>query len=68
MMWFARASSARDCWHQRQSVIEEQCYPREDILGSLSDAGFHEIAFYMATGLGVGYDLGHGRMFVSSKA
>jgi len=68
LMWFSRASGDRDCWRQRQSVVEEQCYSREEILAALSEAGFHDIMVSMATELGVNADLGYGRMFVSALA
>ncbi len=68
LMWFSRSTDIRDCWRQRHSVIEEQCYAREDILSAVSAAGFHEIEVTMATELGVNADLGYGRMFVSARA
>ena len=68
LMWFSRSSSDRDCWTQRQSVVEQQCYDRADILAALSAGGFHDILALMATDLGVDADLGYGRMFVSALA
>ncbi len=68
LMWFSRSETERNCWHQRHSVVEQQCYLREDILAALADAGFQKIHDQMAMDLGVGASLGYGRMFVSSLA
>ncbi len=68
LMWFSRSTSNRECWKQKHSVVEQQCYPREDILAAVSRAGFHEIAPFSAIELGVNPDLGYGRMFVSARA
>ena len=65
LMWFTRSINDANCWHQKHSIVEQRCYPREDILGALSGAGFHSIQTWMATELGVDADLGYGRMFVT---
>jgi SAM-dependent methyltransferase len=67
LMWFSRSQPDRDCWHQKHSVVEQQCYPRDDILAALQSAGFSHIQASMATDLGVDPDLGY-RLFVSSLA
>lgn len=68
LMWFSRSASDPECWRQRHSIVEQQCYPREDILSALSTAGFKEIQPYMANDIGVDPDLGFGRLFVSALA
>jgi len=68
LMWFTRSTKDRDCWRQRHSIVEQQCYSREDILSTLAAGGFREIEAYMATELGVDPDLGYGRMFVRARA
>jgi SAM-dependent methyltransferase len=68
LMWFSRSSSDRECWRQHHSFVEQQCYPREEILCALSIAGFHNIQAWKATQLGVSADLGFGRMFVRGLA
>jgi SAM-dependent methyltransferase len=67
LMWFSRSPGDRNCWQQRQSTVEQQCYAREEVLAALSSAGFENIRSWMATELGVDPDLGYGRMFVSAQ-
>lgn len=66
LMWFSRSLTDHNCWQQRHSIVEQQCYPREDVLRALSAAGFNSITAFMATDLGVDPDLGYGRMFVTA--
>jgi len=65
LMWFSRSAADRNCWQQKHSIVEQCCYPREDILDSLAAAGFRDIQSFMAAELGVDPDLGYGRMFVT---
>ncbi len=68
LIWFARSATDRNCWQQKRSVVEQQCYTREAILEALAGAGFRDIQAWMADELGVNKDLGYGRMFVSAGA
>ena len=68
LMWFSRSADDRECWHQRHSIVEQQCYEQPEILQALAAGGFHDIQHWMATELGVDPDLGYGRMFVSARA
>jgi SAM-dependent methyltransferase len=67
LMWFARSPTDRNCWQQRHSIVEQQCYTRDEIIGALYAAGFHTLETAMATDLGVDRDLGFGRLFVSAS-
>ena len=68
LMWFSRSASDRNCWQQRQSMVEQQCYERNEVIDALTAAGFQSIQSAMATDVGVDPDLGYGRMFVSAIA
>ena len=68
LMWFSRSETDRNCWQQRHSIVEQQCYPREEIVAGMYAAGFQQVETFMATELGVNPDLGFGRMFVSAVA
>jgi SAM-dependent methyltransferase len=56
-------------WSRADVSVEEQCYTRVQIDTALRAAGFGEIACYDARDLGMGGDLGEGRIFyVAVKA
>jgi SAM-dependent methyltransferase len=67
LMWFSRSESDRASWTQRHSIVEQQCYPREEIVGALYAAGFRVVETFMASSLGVDLNLGFGRMFVQCQ-
>jgi SAM-dependent methyltransferase len=50
-------------WQRADVTVEEQCYTREQIDAALCRAGFGEIACYDARDLGMGGELGEGRVF-----
>ena len=64
LMWFSRSASDHNCWQQRHSNVEQQCYTREEIAGALYAAGFGNLETAMATDVGVDRNLGFGRLFV----
>ena len=64
LLWFARAAGEPECWRRRHSVVEQQCYRLEEILGAMGRAGFREVEWGMAVDLGVTAELGYGRVFV----
>ncbi len=66
LIWFVRGPG--DCWKQHRSIVEQRCYPSEDILRSLREAGFQCIEARDAQKVGVTTDLGFGRIFVSARA
>ena len=68
LMWFSRSATDRDCWRQRQSIVEQQCYSRQEIISALAAANFVDIRTFMANEIGVDPNLGYGRMFVSATA
>lgn len=66
LVWFIREDGGR--WLRRTSTVEERCYPEEDIRRELANAGFRGIESTPARNLGVGPDLGFGRIFFTARA
>jgi SAM-dependent methyltransferase len=66
LVWFARCAGDPECWRRRHSVVNQQCYGLDEILSALRAAGFQRIEATPAIDLGVGADLGYGRIFVSA--
>lgn len=67
VIWFKRTRK-NNFWEQHRSVVEQRCYPLAEILAGLRDAGFHAIEATPAEKLGVGPELGFGRIFFSARA
>jgi SAM-dependent methyltransferase len=68
LVWFSRRLGEAECWQRNHSVVNQQCYPLQEILSALRAAGFENIESAPATDLGVAEDLGYGRIFVSAIA
>jgi SAM-dependent methyltransferase len=60
LIWFTQNGS-QDCWQRRQSIVEERCYEKQDIVQALQFAGFRNIETYAAADLHVDKDFGYGR-------
>jgi len=50
-------------WRRSDAVVEERCYTPEEIGGALGEAGFGKVERYQAQELGMGGQLGEGRVF-----
>ena len=50
-------------WHRSDVVVEERCYDCDEIREALGDAGFRGLVYYSAGDLGMGGQLGEGRIF-----
>jgi hypothetical protein len=66
LIWFVR-DSAGECWRQRRSTVEQQCYSQSAILDALREAGFRDIESVPAYAAGVVSELGFGRMYFSAR-
>jgi SAM-dependent methyltransferase len=66
LIWFTQTAS-QDCWQRRQSIVEERCYEKQDLLQALQFAGFRGIEVHPAVELSVDTDFGHGRYFFSAR-
>jgi SAM-dependent methyltransferase len=66
LFWFTQAGS-QDCWRRRQSIVEERCYEKQDIVHALQFAGFRGIEVHSAIDLSVDGDFGHGRYFFAAR-
>jgi SAM-dependent methyltransferase len=62
LIWFRRNAST-DCWQRRQSIVEERCYEKADLVRALQFAGFHGIEVHPAADVGIVGDFAHGRYF-----
>lgn len=51
-------------WRRADSVVEEQCYSRDEIRSALNQAGFRTIEMYTPAEAGVTDELGLGRIYV----
>ncbi len=66
LIWFTRRGS-EDCWQRRQSVVEERCYEKQDIIQALRFAGFRGIEVHPALEICTDQGFGHGRYFFSAR-
>jgi SAM-dependent methyltransferase len=66
LIWFTQGDS-KDCWRRQQSIVEERCYEKPDIVQALRFAGFHAIETHAAADLCADKDFGHGRYFFSAR-
>ncbi len=66
LIWFVKPG-ADNLWQQHRSVVEQRCYPLEDILIALNEAGFREVEAIAARDAGIKSDLGFGRMFFVAR-
>jgi hypothetical protein len=66
LIWFTQNGS-KDCWQRRQSIVEERCYEKQDILQALQFAAFRNIEVYSADQLAVKKEFGFGRYFFSAR-
>lgn len=67
LIWFVKTGTG-NMWQQRRSVVEQRCYPQEEILLALSGAGFRQMEVIPARDAGVTSDLGFGRVFLVARA
>ncbi len=66
LIWFTQSGSS-ECWQRRQSIVEERCYEKQDIVQALQFAGFRSIEVHSAIDLSVDKEFGHGRYFFSAR-
>jgi SAM-dependent methyltransferase len=66
LIWFTQTGS-QNCWQRRQSIVEERCYEKQDILQALQFAGFRGIEMRAAVDLCQDKDFGNGRYFFSAR-
>ena len=66
LIWFQQTGT-NGCWQRRQSVVEERCYEKADVVQALQFAGFHSVKVHAALELGVDREFGHGRYFFSAR-
>jgi SAM-dependent methyltransferase len=66
LVWFTKKGS-QDCWQRRQSIVEERCYEKQDIVKALQFAGFRAIETASAAELSVDKEFGFGRYFFSAR-
>ena len=66
LIWFTQAGTS-ECWQRRQSIVEERCYEKQDIVQALQFAGFRSIEVHAAVDLSVDKEFGHGRYFFSAR-
>ena len=66
LIWFTQ-SGQQNCWHKQHSIVEERCYPKEDIIQALQFAGFRNVEAIHALDLNVEKELGYGRYFFSAR-
>jgi SAM-dependent methyltransferase len=66
LIWFKQTDS-QDCWQRRQSIVEERCYEKHDILQALQFAGFRGIEVQAAIDLCPDKEFGNGRYFFSAR-
>ena len=66
LIWFQRTDS-QNCWRRRQSIVEERCYEKQDILRALQFAGFRGIEVHAAIDLCPDKEFGNGRYFFSAR-
>jgi SAM-dependent methyltransferase len=66
LIWFTQTGS-QDCWQRRQSIVEERCYEKQDIVQALQFAKFRGIEVHPAVDLCTDKDFGHGRYFFSAR-
>jgi SAM-dependent methyltransferase len=66
LIWFTQ-SAARNCWRRHQSIVEERCYEKHDIVQALNFAGFRAIEVHAAVDLCQDKDFGRGRYFFAAR-
>jgi SAM-dependent methyltransferase len=66
LIWFTQRGS-ESCWQRRQSVVEERCYEKQDIIQALQFAGFRGIEVHPAVEICTDQGFGHGRYFFSAR-
>jgi SAM-dependent methyltransferase len=66
LIWFQRADS-QACWQRRQSIVEERCYEKQDILRAMQFAGFRGVEVHAAIDLCPDKEFGNGRYFFSAR-
>ncbi len=67
LIWFVKTGTD-SLWRQHRSVVEQRCYPLEEILLALNGAGFRQVEAIPAKQAGVTSDLGFGRVFFVARS
>ncbi len=67
LIWFVKEQTS-DSWRQHRSTIKQRSYTQNEILTSLSEAGFRNIEAMPGEEAGMLHGLGIGRLFVSAEA
>ena len=66
LIWF-RQTDSQSCWQRRQSIVEERCYEKHDIMRALQFAGFQGVEVRGASDLCADKEFGNGRYFFSAR-
>jgi SAM-dependent methyltransferase len=66
LIWFTQSAST-NCWQRHQSIVEERCYEKHDILKALEFARFRSIEVHAAVDLTTDKYFGHGRYFFAAR-
>jgi SAM-dependent methyltransferase len=67
LIWFVRDEGTENTWRRRHSIVEERCYPQEEIVMALRDAGFRHIEPISAAEAGMQATLAFGRCFFTAR-
>ena len=66
LIWFTQ-TGPNDCWRRQQSIVEERCYEKQDIVQALQFAGFRNVEAQAAVELSVDNEFGFGRFFFAAR-
>ena len=66
LIWFTQTSS-KDCWQRRESIVEERCYEKSDIVQALQFSRFRNVEVHSAEELAVDREFGFGRYFFAAR-
>ena len=67
LIWFEKKEEP-SLWTRRESVVEQRCYPQDEIVTALLESGFKNVEALSAADVGVTSDLGFGRIFYVARA
>ena len=62
LLWFRREED-REFWRRSDALVNERCYSVEEISGAVQLAGFSKFETYSASEVGIGHELGYGRLY-----
>jgi SAM-dependent methyltransferase len=66
LIWFVRRADG--LWRQHRSSVEQRCYPQQEILIALAEAGFSRMEAIDAAEAGMRSDLACGRVFFVARS